>query len=226
MMFSEYLDFIQSGTNAPGLHARPRPPRRPRPSSALRSRASTAPSRPPASGRLRLRLQLPAHGLRRPRPLHHRQRQDPLHRLRRREKLPGVLLILDHSNVPAIFRNGSGGRISESRPPLSDDTVYYWGQYVALVVAETFEQANAAASAVRVRYAPDKFNVSTSSTTPCPPSARPAARASSAIAATATPPSPPLPSRSTQVYAPRRDPQPHGDARHRRRLEGRQGHAL
>ena len=84
------------------------------------------------------------------------------------KKMPGVLLVLDHSNVPAIFKNGSGGRISESRPPLSDDTVYYWGQYVALVVAETFEQANAAAAAVRVSYAPSKVNVATSLNDPIP----------------------------------------------------------
>jgi xanthine dehydrogenase YagR molybdenum-binding subunit len=84
------------------------------------------------------------------------------------KKLPGVLLILDHSNVPAIFKSGASGRISESRPPLSDDTVYYWGQYVALVVAETFEQANAAASAVRVSYAPSKANVATSLDDPMP----------------------------------------------------------
>ena len=47
------------------------------------------------------------------------------------EKMPGVLLILHHGNVPPLFRNASGGRNSESRPPLEDDTVYYWGQYVA-----------------------------------------------------------------------------------------------
>ena len=35
----------------------------------------------------------------------------------------------------------------------------YWGQYVAAVVAETFEQAQAAAAAVRVDYEPAKFNV-------------------------------------------------------------------
>ena len=40
-----------------------------------------------------------------------------------------------------------------------DETVYYWGQYVAAVVAETFEQAQAAAAAVKVEYEPAKFNV-------------------------------------------------------------------
>jgi xanthine dehydrogenase YagR molybdenum-binding subunit len=85
------------------------------------------------------------------------------------EKLPGVLLILQHNNVSGIYRNGPGsGRASEDRPPLSDDTVSYWGQYVAFVVAETFAQANAAAAAVRVQYAVDKPNVSTDLSDPMP----------------------------------------------------------
>jgi xanthine dehydrogenase YagR molybdenum-binding subunit len=78
------------------------------------------------------------------------------------EKMPGVLLVLRHDNMDPVFRNASGGRNSEGRPPFEDNTVYYWGQYVALAVAETFQQAQAAAAAVRVNYAPDKFNVSTS----------------------------------------------------------------
>ena len=83
------------------------------------------------------------------------------------EKLPGVLLILHHGNIRGIYRNGPGsGRASESRPPLSDNVVSYWGQYVAVVVAETFAQANAAAAAVRVQYAADKPNVSTNLSDP------------------------------------------------------------
>jgi len=78
------------------------------------------------------------------------------------EKMPGVLLILHSGNIAKIYRNGSGGRISESRPPLSDNTIYYWGQYVAVAVAETFQQAQAAANAVRVMYAEVKPDVSPS----------------------------------------------------------------
>ena len=78
----------------------------------------------------------------------------------RAEKMPGVVLIMHHGNAPQIFRSGSGGRNSESRPPLEDDVVSYWGQYVALVVAETFQQAQAGAAAVTVNYDADKFNVS------------------------------------------------------------------
>ncbi|MGA7157166.1 MAG: xanthine dehydrogenase family protein molybdopterin-binding subunit [Acidobacteriaceae bacterium] len=77
------------------------------------------------------------------------------------EKLPGVLLILQHSNTKGIYRNTPGnGPISEDRPPLSDNTITYYGQYIALAVAETFAQATAAAAAVRVAYDATKPNVS------------------------------------------------------------------
>ncbi|WP_158787440.1 xanthine dehydrogenase family protein molybdopterin-binding subunit [Granulicella sp. L46] len=85
------------------------------------------------------------------------------------EKLPGVVLVLHHGNVSGIYRNGPGsGRASENRPPLSDNIVSYWGQYVAVVVAETFAQANAAAAAVRVQYVAEKSNVSTNLSDPMP----------------------------------------------------------
>ena len=75
------------------------------------------------------------------------------------EKMPGVVLVLTHRNIQGIYRNGSGGRASESRPPLSDDTVSYWNQYIALAVAESFAQAKAAAAAVRVEYDAQKPDV-------------------------------------------------------------------
>src|SRR5258707_10473191 len=78
------------------------------------------------------------------------------------EKMPGVLLVLHHGNIMPLYRNASGGRNRESRPAFEDETVYYWGQYVAAVIAETFEQAQAAAAAVHVDYDVDKFNVATS----------------------------------------------------------------
>ena len=85
------------------------------------------------------------------------------------EKLPGVLLILYHGNTSGIYRNvPTSGRASENRPPLSDDTISYWGQYVALAVAETFAQANAAAAAVRVTYDADKPNVNLNLSDPMP----------------------------------------------------------
>ena len=49
----------------------------------------------------------------------------------------------------------------ERRPPFEDDVIRYYGQYVALAVADTFETAKAAADAVRVTYATEKPNVDT-----------------------------------------------------------------
>lgn len=85
------------------------------------------------------------------------------------ESMPGVVLVLHHGNLydgktAPFFRmapGGRGGRTSEARPPLEDLTVSYWGQYVALVVAETLEQATAAVGAVKIEYAPTAVNVST-----------------------------------------------------------------
>ena len=63
------------------------------------------------------------------------------------EKMPGVLLILHHGNIAPLFRVArNGGRPSESRPPLEDEVISYWGQYVAVAIAETFQQAQAAAA--------------------------------------------------------------------------------
>jgi xanthine dehydrogenase YagR molybdenum-binding subunit len=89
------------------------------------------------------------------------------------EKMPGVVLVMHHGNIMPLYRNASGGRNSENRPPFEDDTVYYWGQYVAAVVAETFEQAHAAASAVHVDYDVEKFNVATSLDDTLPPEGQP-----------------------------------------------------
>lgn len=73
---------------------------------------------------------------------------------------PGVLAILTHLNTPKfnpIPRNERmvGTRIEE-RFPLNDDQVHYAGQYVAMAVAETLEEARHAASLIRVSYAPEK----------------------------------------------------------------------
>ncbi len=71
------------------------------------------------------------------------------------EKMPGVRLVLHHGNIKGAYRlfpHQDDATTSEARPPFEDDKIYYWGQFVALVVAETLEQANAAAGAVRVEY--------------------------------------------------------------------------
>jgi xanthine dehydrogenase YagR molybdenum-binding subunit len=81
------------------------------------------------------------------------------------EKMPGVLGIFHRKNIGKIFRSVKGrgfeGICDERRPPFEDDVIRYYGQYVALAVAETFETAKAAADAVRVSYEKEKPNVET-----------------------------------------------------------------
>src|SRR5215475_933143 len=81
------------------------------------------------------------------------------------EKMPGVRAILHRGNIGRIFRStmqaGFMGICEERRPPFEDDVIRYYGQYIALAVAETFETAKAAADAVRATYAAEKPNVET-----------------------------------------------------------------
>jgi len=79
------------------------------------------------------------------------------------EKMPGVRALYHYGNIGKIFRSVLNpdftGIMEERRPPFEDDVVRYYGQYVAVAVAETFETAKAAADAVRVTYAAEKPNV-------------------------------------------------------------------
>lgn len=79
------------------------------------------------------------------------------------EKMPGVRAVFHRGNIGKIFRStvqpGFEGICEERRPPFEDDLVRYYGQYIALAVAETFEAAKGAADAVRATYAPEKPNV-------------------------------------------------------------------
>ena len=81
------------------------------------------------------------------------------------EKMPGVRAIFHRENIGKIYRSVQGpgfeGIMDERRPPFEDDVVRYYGQYIALAVADTFEAAKAAADAVRVAYAKDTPNVAT-----------------------------------------------------------------
>jgi xanthine dehydrogenase YagR molybdenum-binding subunit len=82
------------------------------------------------------------------------------------EKMPGVRAIYHRGNLGKIFRAAANGKfdaemskVDEARAPLEDDVVRYYGQYVALAVADTFEQASAAADAVKVEYRESAPNV-------------------------------------------------------------------
>ena len=80
------------------------------------------------------------------------------------ERMPGVRAIFHRANIGKIFRSvmgkGMEGICIERRPPFEDDVIRYYGQYVALAVADTFELAKAAADAVHVTYSKEKPNVS------------------------------------------------------------------
>ncbi len=68
--------------------------------------------------------------------------------------MPGVRKIYTRANIGKFYRvpESGGPMVDEHRPPLDDDVIRYYGQYVALVVADTFEHATAAADAVKVDY--------------------------------------------------------------------------
>src|SRR5262249_55978557 len=72
------------------------------------------------------------------------------------ERAPGVLLVLTQDNAPPQTPWGPvdlPDRFARAEPALDTDAVRYFGFPVAFVVAETFEQARAAAALVGVRYA-------------------------------------------------------------------------
>ena len=74
----------------------------------------------------------------------------------RAQSMPGVKAVYTRQNIGKLFRTAPAqdfsGILDERRPPFEDDTIRYYGQYVAAVVALTFEQAVAAANAVKVTY--------------------------------------------------------------------------
>ncbi len=81
-------------------------------------------------------------------------------------QMPGVQAIFQRQNIGKLFRAKTKFSIGpdvtildEDRPPFADDLIRYYGQYVALVVADTFEQAKAAADVVKVTYRETPPNV-------------------------------------------------------------------
>lgn len=69
------------------------------------------------------------------------------------EAAPGVLAVLTHLNAPRLSRGPMTGLGVSPPAPLQDDRIRHHGQHVALVVADTAEQAAHAAALVSVRYA-------------------------------------------------------------------------
>jgi xanthine dehydrogenase YagR molybdenum-binding subunit len=81
------------------------------------------------------------------------------------EKMPGVRAIFHRGNIGKISRSTPGEGFEsicvERRPPFEDDVIRYYGQYVALAVADTFEAAKAAADVVHISYDKETPNVET-----------------------------------------------------------------
>jgi xanthine dehydrogenase YagR molybdenum-binding subunit len=78
------------------------------------------------------------------------------------QRQPGVLAILTHQNLPKLAKTPNkpdDKKTMASAPmsffPMESDQVYYAGQPVALVVADTLEQAQYAAALLKVTIAPE-----------------------------------------------------------------------
>jgi xanthine dehydrogenase YagR molybdenum-binding subunit len=70
------------------------------------------------------------------------------------EAVPGLLKVFTHRNLPKLqpvekYPTGTGG---QSFMPMQDDRIYCSGQHIALIIAETLEQAQYAASLVQASY--------------------------------------------------------------------------
>jgi xanthine dehydrogenase YagR molybdenum-binding subunit len=78
--------------------------------------------------------------------------------------MPGVRAIYTRETLGQYFRvtpvPDFSVQIDEQRLPFEDDVIHYYGQYVAVAVAENLEEAEAAARAVRVTYRRQPFDVS------------------------------------------------------------------
>ncbi|MEM6403059.1 MAG: xanthine dehydrogenase family protein molybdopterin-binding subunit, partial [Cyanobacteria bacterium P01_D01_bin.116] len=71
------------------------------------------------------------------------------------ESLPGVIKVITHKNAPKLqplkpFMQG--GTAAEEYLPFHDNSVYYSGEHIGLVIANTLEQATYAASLVQFIY--------------------------------------------------------------------------
>ena len=75
------------------------------------------------------------------------------------ERTPGIVAVLTHRNAPRLaYREHKAAvdpEVGERLHVLQDDRVSHQGQPIALVVADTLEQAHHAATLVRITYAPE-----------------------------------------------------------------------
>ena len=84
----------------------------------------------------------------------------------RAEKSAGFIQILSHENAPSVEvppmgdANGGGGTANSSLPIFKDATVYWNGQPLVVVLAQTQDQADHAASLVKIEYQAEQPDVS------------------------------------------------------------------
>lgn len=73
---------------------------------------------------------------------------------------PGVLDIITWQNAPKLhpFESNAQNRPGQTYLVLQDDLVRYYGQHLAIVIAETFEQAQYASSLIRIAYLVEPSN--------------------------------------------------------------------
>ena len=74
------------------------------------------------------------------------------------ESLPGVISVITHENTPKLQPLKTfmqGGTAAENYLPFKDNSVYYSGEYIGLVIADSLEQATYAASLVQFTYEED-----------------------------------------------------------------------
>jgi CO/xanthine dehydrogenase Mo-binding subunit len=104
------------------------------------------------------------------------------------EQAPGVIAIVTHTNAPKLARAGDTPLGPSPLPALQTDRIDHFGQHIAIVIAETLEQAQEAATLIEVTYdlaAPAAAAGPTAVADGAAASA-PAADANAAVAASAT----------------------------------------
>jgi xanthine dehydrogenase YagR molybdenum-binding subunit len=89
--------------------------------------------------------------------------------------LPGVIAVIDHRNAQRLpyapHKAFTDPGVGERLHVLQDEAVHFHGQPVALVIAETLDQAERAALALRVSYAPERPQIDPTATIPIVPEA-------------------------------------------------------
>jgi CO/xanthine dehydrogenase Mo-binding subunit len=70
------------------------------------------------------------------------------------EAAPGVLAVITQRNAPHLERGPDTPVWRQPPPPLQDDRILHYGQYIGVVVAETTQDATAAATLIRAGYEP------------------------------------------------------------------------